>query len=66
MQEVRRDGDNLTVSVTMDELRLLIGALNESLNGGYAFPADEWGALVGQPPERGDELLHALLEIAER
>ena len=33
---------------------------------GYAFPADEWTALVGQPPECADDLLHDLLAVLER
>jgi hypothetical protein len=66
MQEVRRDGERVVVEVTLDELRLITGAVNEALNGPYAIPVDDWEALVGQPPERADALLDSLSTILER
>jgi hypothetical protein len=66
MQEVRREGDEVVLSMSLDELRLLTGALNEARNGPYAIPEDEWGGLVGQPPERASALLGQLLTILER
>ena len=66
MEELERTGDEITVRASPDELRLILGAVNESLNGPYAIPADEWGGLVGQPPERGERLIDALMQILER
>jgi hypothetical protein len=66
VEEIERQDDQVTVSASTEELRLLVGALNEALNGGYAIPADEWLDLVGQPPERASALLAALGTILER
>ena len=65
MEKIRRDGEQVEVRASVDEVRLLVGTLNEALNGGYAFPPAEWEVLVGQPPERAEELLARLLELLE-
>jgi hypothetical protein len=66
MQEQERKSDQILVSVSLDELRLLLGTMNEALNGPYAIPADEWIDLVGQPPERVAALLGQIGAIVER
>jgi hypothetical protein len=66
MQEQERTSDQILVSVSLDELRLLLGIVNEALNGPYAIPADEWIDLVGQSPERVAALLGQIGTIVER
>jgi hypothetical protein len=66
MEEVRRNGEQVVVSASREELRLLVGVLNEAVNGGYAIPLDEWEGLVGQPPDEAGALLDALVTILER
>ena len=66
MEEVQRDGDQVQVRVSTRELRTLLGALNEALNGGYAIPEDEWEPLVGQPAAAAEALVESLLTILER
>ncbi len=66
MEEVRRDGDEVQVRVSTLELRALLGALNEALNGAYAIPEDEWEPLVGQPAAAAEELADSLMTILER
>ena len=65
MEEIGRDGDQLRVRVSTAELRTLLGALNEALNGAYAIPEDEWEPLVGGPPEVAERLVESLLTILE-
>ena len=65
MREIERDGDEVTVRATVVELRLIVGALNESLNGAYALPEDEWEPLVGAPPERAASVLRSLVAMFE-
>jgi hypothetical protein len=65
MEEIRREGDQVVVSLSLDELRLIGATLNESLNGGYAIPGDIWEELVGQPTEKADALLDALVALVE-
>jgi hypothetical protein len=66
MHEQERTSDQILVSVSAEELRLLLGTLNEALNGPYAIPSDEWIDLVGQPPERVASLLGQIGAILER
>ena len=66
MQELSRDSEQVVISASLDELRLLLGALNEALNGPYAIPDDEWTALLGQPPERASELIRQLIALLEQ
>jgi hypothetical protein len=66
MEEIRRDGEHVVVSLSLDELRLIGATMNEALNGGYAIPGDIWEELIGQPPEKADALLDALLAAVER
>ena len=63
MEEIRREGEQVVVSLSLDELRLMLGTLNESINGPYAMPADEWGPLVGQPIERAEMLMDAISDL---
>lgn len=66
MREIGRDGDEVQLSVSTRELRTVLGALNEALNGAYAIPEDEWAGLVGTSPEAADVLIRSLVEILER
>ena len=66
MRELSRDGDQVVASVSLEEVRLLIGTLNEALNGAYAIPDDEWPDLVGQSPHAAARMLDALAGIVER
>ena len=66
MQELRRESGQVVISASLDELRLLLGATNEALNGPYAIPDEDWTELVGQPPERALELLEQLAAILEQ
>jgi hypothetical protein len=63
MDEIRREGDQVVVSLSLDEVRLIGATLNEALNGGYAIPGDVWEQLVGQPLEQAESLLDALLAV---
>jgi hypothetical protein len=65
MKEIQREGEQVVVSLSLDELRLIGAMMNEALNGGYAIPGDIWPELVGQPAERAEALLDALLAVAE-
>ncbi len=65
MEEIRREGEQVTVSLSLDELRLIGATMNEALNGGYAIPGDIWPELIGQPAERAESLLDALLAVVE-
>ncbi|HEY3773598.1 MAG TPA: hypothetical protein VGL69_11430 [Solirubrobacteraceae bacterium] len=65
MEEVRREGEQVVVSLALDELRLIGATMNEALNGGYAIPGDIWLELIGQPAERAESLLEALLAVVE-
>jgi hypothetical protein len=65
MEEIRREGDRVVVSLSLDELRLIGATMNEALNGGYAIPGDIWEELVGQPVERAEVLVDAVLAVVE-
>jgi hypothetical protein len=65
MEEIRREGEQVVVSLSLDELRLIGATMNEALNGGYAIPGDIWEELVGQPVERAESLVDALLAVVE-
>ena len=66
MKEIRRGAGQVVISASLDELRLILGALNEALNGPYAIPDDEWIELIDQPPERANELIEQLTTLLER
>ena len=66
MQELSRDSERIVVSASRDELRLLLGALNEAFNGPYAIPDDEWTELIDQPPERASALIRELTALLGR
>lgn len=66
MEEIRREGEQVVVSLSLDELRLIGATMNEALNGGYAIPGDIWEELIGQPAANADALLDALLAAVER
>lgn len=53
----------IVVSASPDELRLMLAALNEMLNGPYAIPDYDWDSLVGQTQARASELADALYGI---
>lgn len=53
----------IVVSASPDELRLMLAALNEMLNGPFAIPDADWDNLVGQPPARASALADELYEI---
>jgi hypothetical protein len=63
MEEIRRDGDQVVVSLSLDEVRLIGATMNEALNGGYAIPGDIWEELVGQPLEKAESLIDGLLSL---
>jgi hypothetical protein len=65
MKEIRREGEQVVVSMSLDELRLIGATMNEALNGGYAIPGDIWTELVGQSVERAEALLDAVLAVVE-
>jgi hypothetical protein len=65
MEEIRRDGDQVVVSLSLDEVRLIGATMNEALNGGYAIPGDIWEELVGQPLEKAESLIDGLLSLVE-
>lgn len=55
--------DRIVVSASPDELRLMLAAVNEMLNGPYAIPDYDWDNLVGQPQARASELADELYRI---
>jgi hypothetical protein len=65
MEEIRREGEQVVVRLSLEELRLLGATMNEALNGGYAIPGDIWEELIGQPAESADRLLDSLLAVVE-
>ncbi len=65
MEEVRREGEQVVVSLSLDELRLIGATMNEALNGGYAIPEDVLEALIGQPADRAESLLDSVLTVVE-
>lgn len=66
MKEIRRGAGQVIISASPDELRLLLGALNEALNGPYAIPDDEWIEPIDQPAPRAHELMEQLTTLLER
>ena len=42
-----KEGEEIVVRATTEEMRLLGATLNEALDGAYAIPSDEWEELVG-------------------
>ncbi|HTU32089.1 MAG TPA: hypothetical protein VMF07_22050 [Solirubrobacteraceae bacterium] len=65
MEEVRREGEQVVVSLSLDELRLIGATINEALNGGYAIPGDIWPELLGHSTQDAEALLDGLLGIVE-
>jgi hypothetical protein len=66
MEEVGRDGEQIVISASREELRLLAATLVEALNGAYAIPSDEWGDLVGASREQVRALLDELVALHGR
>ncbi|MBV9819058.1 MAG: hypothetical protein JOZ07_12010 [Solirubrobacterales bacterium] len=66
MRELSRESEEVTIVASLQELRLLLGTLNEALNGAFAIPDEDWDDLIGQPTGRASELADRLAEILER
>jgi hypothetical protein len=65
MEEIRREGEQVVMSLSLDELRLIGATMNEALNGGYAIPGDIWEELIGASRAEVRNTLDRILTVLD-